>query len=247
MASGGIWKSTNKGTTWTPIFENQPVSTFGDLTIAPSNPEVLWAGTGEQNNRQSTSWGNGVYRSLDGGETWTHLGLDETRHISRVLVHPDDPDVAFIGALGTLWAPSEDRGVFKTTDGGHTWSRVLFVDAFTGIIDMEMDPANPNTLYAANTHRQGSDTAVLGADCYAANEIQHHPNIIEDGEIAKMFMGQTWARDLTDEAEGAQRAHRARHRGRNVPNGRRGRVLGEGQRPQPATHVLQSHHHRSDQ
>ena len=153
MASGGIWKSTNKGTTWEPIFDDQPVSTFGDLSIAPSNPEVLWAGTGEQNNRQSTSWGNGVYRSLDGGETWTHLGLDDTRHISRVLVHPDDPDVAFVGALGTLWAPSEERGVFKTTDGGHTWSKVLFVDTYTGIIDMEMDPANPDILYAASYQR----------------------------------------------------------------------------------------------
>src|SRR5688572_5816597 len=87
-ASGGLWKSTNKGTTWTPIFDDQPVSTFGDVAIAPSNPDIVWAGTGEQNNRQSTSWGNGVYRSADGGKTWTHLGLDETRHIGRVRVHP---------------------------------------------------------------------------------------------------------------------------------------------------------------
>jgi photosystem II stability/assembly factor-like uncharacterized protein len=153
-ASGGIWKSTNKGTTWTPIFEGQAVSTFGDLAIAPSNPDVIWAGTGEQNNRQSTSWGNGVYRSTDAGRTWVHLGLDGTHHIGRVVVHPTDPDVAYIGAVGTLWAPSAERGVFRTIDGGTTWEHVLFVDTLTGVVDLVMDPAEPGTLYAAAYQRQ---------------------------------------------------------------------------------------------
>ena len=151
--SGGIWKSTNKGTTWTPIFDDQPVSTFGDLAIAPSDPDVIWAGTGEQNNRQSTSWGNGVYRSNDGGATWTHVGLDDTRHIGRICVHPDDPDVAFLAALGNLWAPSRARGVFKTVDGGATWEQVFFVDTLTGVVDLVMDPGDPNTLYAAAYQR----------------------------------------------------------------------------------------------
>jgi len=152
-ASGGIWKSTNKGTTWTPIFDDQPVSTFGAVAFAPSNPEILWAGTGEQNNRQSTSWGNGVYRSLDGGTTWTYLGLEATRHIGAVAVHPDDPDVAYVAALGNLWSPSAERGVYKTSDGGATWSRVLFVDTLTGVVDLVMDPSDPNTLYAAAYQR----------------------------------------------------------------------------------------------
>lgn len=152
-ASGGLWKSTNHGTTWQPIFEDQPVSTFGDLAIAPSNPEVLWAGTGEQNNRQSTSWGNGVYRSTDGGESWTHAGLVETRHIGRVRVHPENPGIAYVAALGNLWAPSEDRGVYKTTDGGQTWEKVLYIDEFTGAVDLVMDPVDPNTLYAAAYQR----------------------------------------------------------------------------------------------
>ncbi|UCC49744.1 MAG: hypothetical protein JSV41_06185 [Gemmatimonadota bacterium] len=152
-ASGGLWKSINKGTTWTPIFDNQPVSTFGDVAIAPANPLVIWAGTGEQNNRQSTSWGNGVYRSNDGGQTWTHLGLDETRHIGRVLVHPSDPEIAYVAALGNLWAPSRERGVYKTSDGGATWSQVLFVDTLTGVVDLVMDPSNPTTLYAAAYQR----------------------------------------------------------------------------------------------
>ncbi len=152
-ASGGIWKSTNKGTTWTPIFDHEAVSTFGDIAIAPSNPDVIWAGTGEQNNRQSTSWGNGVYRSTNGGETWAHLGLTETRHTGRVQVHPNDPDVAFVAALGNLWAPSPDRGVYKTTDGGQTWQKVLYVDEMTGVVDLVMDPTDPNTLYAAAYQR----------------------------------------------------------------------------------------------
>ena len=152
-ASGGLWKSVNAGTTWTPIFEGQSVSTFGDLAIAPSNPNVIWAGTGEQQNRQSSSWGDGVYRSTDAGQSWSHLGLVETRHVSRVLVDPRNPDVAWVGALGNLWAPSADRGVFKTTDGGRNWQKVLFVDTLTGIADMVMHPSDANTLIAASYQR----------------------------------------------------------------------------------------------
>ena len=152
-ASGGIWRSTNKGTTWTPIFDHQAVSTFGDLAIAPSNPRILYAGTGEQNNRQSTSWGNGVYRSDDAGDTWRHLGLEETRHIGRVRVHPTNPDIAWVAALGNLWAPSQERGVFRTTDGGRTWTKTLFVDTMTGVVDLVVDPANPDVLLAAAYQR----------------------------------------------------------------------------------------------
>jgi photosystem II stability/assembly factor-like uncharacterized protein len=152
-ASGGLWKSVNKGTTWTPIFDDQPVSTFGDVALAPSNPEIVWAGTGEQNNRQSTSWGNGVYRSTDGGKTWIHLGLAATRHIGRIRVHPRDPDVAYVAALGHLWAPTPDRGVYKTTNGGRTWTKVLYVDTLTGVVDLAMDPSNPDVLYAAAYQR----------------------------------------------------------------------------------------------
>jgi photosystem II stability/assembly factor-like uncharacterized protein len=152
-ASGGLWKSINKGTTWSPIFDDQPVSTFGDVAIAPSNPDIVWAGTGEQNNRQSTSWGNGVYRSTDAGKTWTHLGLENTRHIGRVRVHPTNPDIAYVAALGNLWAPSNERGVFKTADGGRTWTKVLFVDTLTGVVDLAMDPSNPDVLYAAAYQR----------------------------------------------------------------------------------------------
>lgn len=152
-AAGGLWKTTNKGTTWTPLFQDQPVSTFGDVTIAPSNPDIVWVGTGEQNNRQSSSWGNGVYRSRDGGRTWTHLGLEETRHIGRIRVHPRNPDVAYVAALGNLWAAGADRGVFKTSDGGKSWQKVLYIDDVTGVVDLAMDPSKPDTLYAAAYQR----------------------------------------------------------------------------------------------
>jgi photosystem II stability/assembly factor-like uncharacterized protein len=152
-ASGGLWKTTNRGQTWANVFADMPVSTFGDIAISRSDPGVVYAGTGEQQNRQSSSYGNGVYRSDDGGDSWTHLGLDETRHIGKVLVHPSNPDIVYVGALGNLWAPSEERGVFKSTDGGRSWEKVLFVDEHTGVVDMAMDPSSPNTVYAATYQR----------------------------------------------------------------------------------------------
>ena len=148
-ATGGLWKSTNHGTTWTPIFEGQPTATFGVIAMAPSNPDVLWAGTGEQNNRQSSSWGDGVFRSTDGGKTWSHVGLEDSRAIGRIVVDPKDPNVAYVAALGNLWAPSEMRGVFKTTDAGRTWTHSLRIDTFTGAVDLVMDPHDPRVLYAA--------------------------------------------------------------------------------------------------
>ena len=153
-ASGGLWKSVNRGISWTNLWEHMPVSTFGDLAIAPSDPNVLYAGTGEQQNRQSTSWGNGVYRSDDAGVTWRHLGLEETRHTGRVRVHPADPDVVYVAALGNLWRPSPDRGVYRSRDGGGSWDRVLYIDENTGAVDLAIDPSNPDILYAAMYQRQ---------------------------------------------------------------------------------------------
>lgn len=153
-ASGGLWKTTNKGTTWTPIFDDQAVATFGDVAVYEGDPNILYVGTGEQNNRQSTSWGNGVYKSTDGGKTWKHLGLELTRHVGRVVIHPSNPDVVFVAAPGNLWAPGPDRGVYKTTDGGQTWNKVLYVDAQTGATDIVMNPREPNTLVAATYQRQ---------------------------------------------------------------------------------------------
>lgn len=153
-ASGGLWKSVNRGITWSNLWEHMPTSTFGDVAIAPSDSRILYAGTGEQQNRQSTSWGNGVYRSDDGGVTWTHLGLEETRHTGRVQVHPTDPDVVYVAALGNLWRASPDRGVYRSRDGGGSWEKVLYVDEHTGAVDLAMDPSDPNVLYAATYQRR---------------------------------------------------------------------------------------------
>ncbi len=153
-ASGGLWKSVNRGITWTNLWEHMPVSTFGDLAIAPSDPDILYAGTGEQQNRQSTSWGNGVYRSDDAGASWRHLGLEETRHTGRVRVHPHNPDIVYVAALGNLWRSTPERGVYRSRDGGASWERVLYIDDHTGAIDLVIDPSNPDVLLAAMYQRQ---------------------------------------------------------------------------------------------
>ena len=152
-ASGGIWKSTNKGTTWKPVFDDQVVSTFGDMAISLSNPDVIYAGSGEQQNRQSTSWGNGIYKSENQGETWRSIGLEKTYHIARVIIHPENPNIVFVAALGNLWNSSKERGVYQTTNGGKNWKKVLYIDDMTGVVDMAMDKNNPNILYAATYQR----------------------------------------------------------------------------------------------
>ena len=153
-AAGGIFKTVNGGITWTPIFDDQPNSTIGDLALAPSDPSILWAGMGEPNNRQSSSWGNGVYKSMDAGHTWQHMGLENTHHIGRVVIHPTDPNIVYVAALGHLWGPNHERGVYKTTDGGLTWSQSLYIDDDTGVSDMAIDPQSPNILYAAAYERR---------------------------------------------------------------------------------------------
>ncbi|MBI4913126.1 MAG: hypothetical protein HY823_10345 [Acidobacteria bacterium] len=153
-ASGGLWKTINAGTTWTPLFDKEAVSTIGDVTVAPSDPSIVWVGTGEANNRQSSSWGHGVYRSTDGGATWQNMGLKDTHHIGRVVIHPTNPDIVYVAAQGRLWGPSKERGLYKTMDGGKTWKLVLFVNEDTGVTDLVMDPASPDTLYAAAYQRR---------------------------------------------------------------------------------------------
>jgi photosystem II stability/assembly factor-like uncharacterized protein len=148
-ASGGLWKTTNNGTTWAPVFEREKTVSLGAVAVAPSNPDVVWVGTGEANARNSVAWGDGVYKSTDGGKTWHNAGLRDTQHIGRVVIHPTNPDVVYVAALGHVWAPNSERGLYKTTDGGQTWQQVKYLDAETGFIDLVMDPADAETLYAA--------------------------------------------------------------------------------------------------
>jgi photosystem II stability/assembly factor-like uncharacterized protein len=148
-ASGGLWKSTSGGIAWEPIFDDQPVASIGAVAIVQSNPDVIYVGTGEGNPRNSQTSGNGMYKSLDGGKTWTHLGLDDSRNIHRVIIHPDNPDIVFVGAQGPAWGETAQRGVFKTTDGGKSWTKILYANETTGIGDLVMDPSNPDKLIAA--------------------------------------------------------------------------------------------------
>ncbi|HYP52348.1 MAG TPA: hypothetical protein VEQ42_02345, partial [Pyrinomonadaceae bacterium] len=164
-ASGGVWKTTNGGTTWRPIFERQGTLSVGDIALEPGNPDVVWVGTGEANPRNSVSFGDGVYKSTDGGKTWQHTGLRDTRHISRILINPRNPDNVFVGAMGHAFGPNAERGVYVTQDGGRTWAKTLYVDPSHGIADMDIDPQNPNVLFAAVwkferkpwTHTSGSE------------------------------------------------------------------------------------------
>ncbi|MAZ26184.1 MAG: hypothetical protein CL868_03775 [Cytophagaceae bacterium] len=147
-ASGGLWKSTSGGVKWEPVFEHEETASIGAVAIQQSNPSVVWVGTGEGNPRNSVNGGYGIYKSLDGGKTWKNMGLKNTRHIYRVIIDPTNPDVVYAGAIGSPWGEHPERGVFKTTDGGKTWEKVLFVNNRTGAADLVMDPNNPNKLIA---------------------------------------------------------------------------------------------------
>ena len=152
--AAGVWKTTNRGTTWKGLFQNEAVSSIGDIAVAPANGDILWVGTGERNARNSVSWGDGVYKSIDGGETWRHMGLNETFQIGHIAIHPENPDVVFVGALGKLWGPNRQRGIFRTKDGGKSWEHVLYLDDDTGCIDVRFHPKNPSVLLACMYERR---------------------------------------------------------------------------------------------
>jgi photosystem II stability/assembly factor-like uncharacterized protein len=151
-ASGGLWKTVNDGTSWAPVFEREATVALGAVAVAPSNPDVVWVGTGEANARNSVSWGDGVYKSTDGGKTWTNMGLHESAHVGRIVIHPRNPDVVYVAALGRLWGPNRERGLYKTVDGGKSWRAVKALGEDTGFVDVVMDPADPDTLIAAAYH-----------------------------------------------------------------------------------------------
>ncbi|NNK11764.1 MAG: hypothetical protein HKP08_10500, partial [Flavobacteriaceae bacterium] len=148
-ASGGLWKSNSGGIKWEPVFDNEVTASIGAVAIQQSNPSVIWVGTGEGNPRNSLNGGYGVYKSLDGGKSWKSVGLEKTRHVHRIVIDPTDPNTVYVGAIGSPWGEHPERGVFKTTDGGKTWNKILFVNNRTGVADMVMDPTNPNKLFVA--------------------------------------------------------------------------------------------------
>src|SRR5262250_961619 len=154
FATGGVWKSTNNGTTFQPIFETYSTASIGDIAIAPSDPNVVWVGTGEANNRQSSSFGDGIYKSTNGGQTFSKMGLEDSQTIARIVIDPKDPNIVYVAVLGHLFGPNKERGVYKTADGGKTWNNVKFIDEDTGFTDLVIDPSDSKTLYAASYQRR---------------------------------------------------------------------------------------------
>src|SRR4051812_9270232 len=152
---GGVWKTTNAGTTYSPIFDRQPIASIGAIAVAPSNPNVIYVGTGESTIRSQIGFGDGVYNSTDAGKSWSNIGLRETRQIAKIMVDPRNPEVVYVAALGHVYGPNAERGVFRTTDGGRNWQKILFTTPDTGAVDLGWDPANPKVIFATmwNAHR----------------------------------------------------------------------------------------------
>src|SRR5262249_29414914 len=148
-ASGGLIKTTNNGITFTHQFDKEATVSIGDVAVAPSNRGIVWVGTGENNPRNSASYGGGLYKATDDGATWKNMGLKKSFQIGKIVIHPRNPDIVYVGVLGRLWGPNEERGLYKTTDGGKTWNKALHVDDNTGVIDIAIHPGNPDTLLVA--------------------------------------------------------------------------------------------------
>ena len=248
-ASAGIWKTTNNGITWESLFDDQPVSSVGDVAVAPSDPSIVWAGTGEPANRQSSSWGDGVYKSMDGGATWTNMGLEDTHHIGRVRIHPTNPNIVYVAALGHLWGPNEQRGVFKTTDGGKTWKNTKFISENTGFVDLAMDPESPDTLYAAAYQRRrrafgfngGGPESGLYKTTDGATTWTKLAKGLPEGDTGRIGI------DIYRKDARIVYAICPERRGWHLSFGRQGRNVGEDERYQPAPDVLQPDSHRPPQ
>jgi photosystem II stability/assembly factor-like uncharacterized protein len=196
-ASGGVWKTENGGATWTSIFDENPIINIGSIAIQQSNPSVIWVGTGEGNPRNSVNLGAGIYKSLDGGKTWKMMGLEKTKNIHRVIIDPNHPNVVYAGVIGNPFADHPERGVFKTTDGGQTWEKILFTNERSGVADMVMDPANPNKLFVAmwEHHRTTYDfkSGGKGSGFYMTldggknwTKLQNKPNGIPEGDLGRI-------------------------------------------------------------
>ena len=153
-SSGGVWKTENAGTTYMPIFDAQGSYSIGCIAMDPNNPNVIWVGTGENNNQRSVAYGDGLYKSEDGGQSWKKVGLENSEHIGKIIIDPNDSDVVYVAAIGPLWSSGGDRGLYKTTDGGENWEASLTIDEHTGVNDVVMDPRDPNVLYASAFQRQ---------------------------------------------------------------------------------------------
>ncbi len=223
MATAGIYKTTNAGTTFTSVFDNEGTGSVGAVAIAPTDANLVWAGTGEANNRQSSSWGDGVYKSADGGRTWKNMGLRDSKQVARIIVDPVDFNVVYVASPGNLWGAGGERGVYKTADGGLTWTRALHVDDDTGATDLVMDPLNNKTLYAATYQRRrqqwGMNGGGPGSGIWKSTDAR--PDVGEDRDRAAGGpQGPHRPGDLSRQSERALRHRRACGRERRLSHRR---------------------------
>ncbi|MEM7041086.1 MAG: glycosyl hydrolase, partial [Bacteroidota bacterium] len=162
VGSGGVWRTTNSGITWKPVFDSQKVYSTGCVTIDPNQPTTVWVGTGENVGGRHISFGDGIYKSIDGGNSWKNMGLKRSEHISKIIVHPENSDVLFVAVQGPLWSPGGERGFYMSKDGGKSWTRTLGDDKWTGVTDIELDPNDPDVIYAATWDRHRTVAAYMG-------------------------------------------------------------------------------------
>jgi photosystem II stability/assembly factor-like uncharacterized protein len=196
--NGGVWKTDDYGRTWKPIFDDAPTGSIGDVAVSPSHPEVIYVGTGEGLHRPDLSVGDGIFKSMDGGKTWAHVGLNDVQQVGRIVVHPENPDIVFVAGMGHPYGPNEERGVFRTTDGGRTWEKVLYRDHNTGACTVELDPSDPRTIYAGLwEHREGpwenGTFSGLGTGLYKSTDggsmWRRLARGLPDGEWGPLFIG----------------------------------------------------------
>jgi photosystem II stability/assembly factor-like uncharacterized protein len=205
VGSGNLWKTENNGVSWTPIFEDQSTFTIGDVAVSPSNPDVLWVGTGETQPRHSgySYAGTGVFRSTDGGGSWENRGLPDTHHIGTVLVHPANPDIVYVAALGHFWSRNQERGVFRTRDGGESWQRVLFISDHVGAVELVMDPTDPLTLYASvweavsGGPEEGGDESGIYRTTDGGDRWERLGNGLPEGPLGRIGLGVAPSRPAT--------------------------------------------------
>ena len=248
MATSGIYKTTNGGTTFTTVFDHEGTGSVGAVAIAATDPNLVWAGTGENNNRQSSSWGDGVYKSTDGGRSWRNMGLRASKQIARVIVDPVDFDVVYVAALGDLWAAGGERGVYKTSDGGATWQRVLFVDDDTGATELR-----DGSLEQQDALRRDLPAAPRAMGHERRRPRQRHLEVdrcradvdADRDRPAGRAEGPHRHGHLPPQSERALRARRAPRRKRRLSHGRRRGQLAQVERRQPAPDVLQPDSRRS--
>ncbi len=241
-ASGGLWKTVNNGITWKPVFDQEKTVALGDVAVAASNPEVVWAGTGEANARNSVSSGDGVYKSMDGGKTWKNMGLRDSQHVGRIVIHPKDPDVVYVAALGHLWGSNKKRGLFKTTDGGQTWETIKYINDETGFIDLAMDPTDCETQDDRRRQNVGEAHQRNARPAHWPLRGQYLPH----GPAHPLRRRADRPDDDPHRPRPAGKEQRSTGQRRHLPLGRQGRDVEQGERPLPPAVLLRAGPRRSE-